>query len=214
VEFTEKPIFEAEYTTPLSNFVSDELDKARINFAFSNYRKIWDDEFSQEKDVCHIYGEENIFRYLPVKNMGFRVQENDNLADILLVIIAANTAGTTLSVSISENNPNIEIIRKVADSVHGIAGQTRNDSFFADTKIIIQDEATFIENMEQYERIRTVSPESSDAFYQKAAKLGQYIADSKPLIEGRVELLHYLKEQSIAYEYHRYGSVFRTFFSK
>ena len=28
-----------------------------------------------------------------------------------------------------------------------------------------------------------------------------------PVTEGRIELLHYLKEQSISYEYHRYGSI-------
>ena len=43
-------------------------------------------------------------------------------------------------------------------------------------------------------------------YYNEAAKLGSYIAMAQPLAEGRVELLHYLKEQSISYEYHRYGS--------
>ena len=44
------------------------------------------------------------------------------------------------------------------------------------------------------------------SYYKKAAKLGKYIATAKPLLEGRLELLHYLREQSISYEYHRYGS--------
>jgi RHH-type proline utilization regulon transcriptional repressor/proline dehydrogenase/delta 1-pyrroline-5-carboxylate dehydrogenase len=48
----------------------------------------------------------------------------------------------------------------------------------------------------------------TDAFYRKAAILGKYIANRKPLPEGRPELLLYLKEQSIAHEYHRYGSIF------
>ena len=195
VEFTEKSILDAEHSTALSDLVSDEYDKDRVNVAFSNYQKIWKEEFSQEKDVCHIYGEKNIFRYLPVKDIGFRVQNKDNLADILLVMIAANTTKATLSISISENNPNINDVRKAIISLYGI-------------KLVVQDETGFIEDMEEYERIRITSPEVSDALYQKAAKLGQYIADKKPLIEGRIELLHYLKEQSITYEYHRYGSIF------
>jgi RHH-type proline utilization regulon transcriptional repressor/proline dehydrogenase/delta 1-pyrroline-5-carboxylate dehydrogenase len=44
----------------------------------------------------------------------------------------------------------------------------------------------------------------------EAAKAGKYIACSKPIIEGRVEILHYVKEQSIAFEYHRYGSITDT----
>ena len=195
VEFTEKPILDAEQTTALSDLVSDEQDKDRVNFAFSNYQKVWKEEFSKEKDVSHIYGEENIFRYLPVKMMGFRVQETDNLADILLVMIAASTTRSGLMVSISESNPNLGVVRKAIENI----------SF---SIIDIQDESGFINDMEKYERIRVTSPEAPDALYQKAAQLGLYIADRKPLIEGRVELLHYLKEQSIAYEYHRYGSVF------
>jgi len=195
VEFTEKPILEAEQSTPLSNLVADEQDKDRVNFAFPNYQKVWEEEFSREKDVSHIYGEDNTFRYLPVKTMGFRVQEEDNLADIFLVMMAAHTAKTTLSVSISEGNPNLGVVRKAVKSL-------------SYSKIVIQEESEFINDMEKYERIRVTSSEASDAIYQKAAQLGTYIADRKPLVEGRIELLHYLKEQSIAYEYHRYGSIF------
>jgi len=197
VEFTEKQILDSEQTTELSHLVSDEQDKDRVNFAFASYRKSWDEEFSQEKDVSHVYGEENIFRYLPVKTVGFRVQETDNPADILLVMIAAATAKTALTVSILENNPNLEVIRKATTNLSGI-------------KIVIQDESGFIADMEKYERIRVASPEAPDALYQKAAQLGLYIADRKPLIEGRIELLQYLKEQSIACEYHRYGSILQN----
>jgi len=127
--------------------------------------------------------------------MGFRVRETDNSSDVLLVMMAAATTKTALSVSISESNPHLNVFRKAVGILSGI-------------KIVVQNEAGFIEDMEQYERIRITSPEVSDAFYQKAAKLGKYVADRKPLIEGRVELLHYVKEQSISYEYHRYGSIF------
>jgi RHH-type proline utilization regulon transcriptional repressor/proline dehydrogenase/delta 1-pyrroline-5-carboxylate dehydrogenase len=47
----------------------------------------------------------------------------------------------------------------------------------------------------------------STEFYKKAAILGKYVATAKPMTEGRLEMLHYLKEQSIAFEYHRYGSI-------
>lgn len=195
VEFSENEIPETESITVWSNFVPDKKDKDRINSAFINYQKIWQDEFSQEKDISHIYGEENIFRYLPLKSLGFRVRENDSPTDILLVLIAASTTGTPLFVSISKNNKNRNIIEKGIISVKGI-------------QIVIQEEHDFIKEMDQYERIRTVSSELPDAFYQKAAELGKHIAHNKPLIEGHLELLHYLKEQSIAYEYHRYGSIF------
>jgi len=195
IEFTEKPITDAEELVLFNGLLTDKQDRNRVSFAFDNYQRAWNEEFSQEKDVSHIYGEENTFRYLPVKNMGFRVQETDRLVDILLVMIAANMTKTDLLISIGKDNPNCETFRIMISALSGI-------------ELIIQDEAGFIDDMKKYERIRVISPETSDAIYQKAAKLGQYIADRKPLVEGRIELLHYLKEQSIAYEYHRYGSIF------
>jgi RHH-type proline utilization regulon transcriptional repressor/proline dehydrogenase/delta 1-pyrroline-5-carboxylate dehydrogenase len=195
VEFTENKMPEIEYSTVWSELLSNREDRDRVNFAFASYPKIWEDLFSQEKDISHIYGEENIFRYLPLKSLGFRVRENDSPADILLVLIASSTTGTPLLASISENNKNREIIEKAIE-------------FLRNIRIVVQEESDFIAEMDQYERIRTVSSELPDAFYQKAAELGKHIADNRPLIEGRLELLHYLKEQSIAYEYHRYGSIF------
>jgi RHH-type proline utilization regulon transcriptional repressor/proline dehydrogenase/delta 1-pyrroline-5-carboxylate dehydrogenase len=166
-----------------------------VNFGHASFEHARDEEFSQEKDVSHVCGEENIFRYLPLKSVGFRVADADNPADILLVMDAARMAGTPLAVSVSGDDPNLEMIKKAASLLPG-------------TTVVEQDESAFIDALEQYDRIRACSTGLSDALYQKAAKLGKYIADSKPLVEGRLEMLHYLKEQSIAYEYHRYGSVF------
>ena len=127
--------------------------------------------------------------------MAFRVQEEDHLEDVMLVLLASSMAKTPLVISISEANSLLSDIKKTATSLPGVT-------------VKIQDEADFIEEMDKYERVRTCSPNLSDAFYRKAAVLGKYIANVKPLIEGRLELLHYLKEQSITYEYHRYGSIF------
>ncbi|MDR2473290.1 MAG: aldehyde dehydrogenase family protein, partial [Tannerella sp.] len=163
---------------------TDKVTDNRLATAQKSYTEAFNDIFSKEEDVSQIYGEENNFRYLPLKKMCVRISETDDPTDAKMVIAAARSTGTPLIISASGN-------------IAGIEGA------------IIQDEAAFIADMSKYERIRALSPESlSDAIYQKAAELGLYIADAKPLTEGRIELLHYLKEQSIAFEYHRYGSIF------
>jgi len=195
VEFTEKEINSTTSPkSPLSDFVSDDKEKARLNYAYESYKQAWETEFSVEKDVNHIYGEENTFRYLPLKNVALRV-ENDELSDVLLVLYAAHIAKTPVTVSISGDDKKLSALEKAASTIMG-------------TKLIVQYEDAFIEDMDKYERIRTCSSDLSDAIYNKASKLGKHIASDKPLAEGRLELLHYLKEQSIAYEYHRYGSIF------
>ena len=186
--------YSSEFTRLCDSLFSDEKEKNRLNFAANSVYDTWESEFSKETDVSHIYGEENMFRYLPLKNLGFRIQESDSLLDTLIVMMSAHTVKTPLTVSISADDSKLEAVEKVAA--------------FLKHKVKKQSIDTFISEMDAYERVRTCSAELSDDFYTKAAKSGKHIASNKPLAEGRLELLHYLKEQSISYEYHRYGSIF------
>ncbi|MDU1905945.1 MAG: bifunctional proline dehydrogenase/L-glutamate gamma-semialdehyde dehydrogenase [Dysgonomonas sp.] len=196
VEFEEKEkLPDVLGNSRLTDLVSDEHSKKRLSYAAINYPQVWEKEFALERDVNHIYGESNIFRYLPLKNCILRVQPEDDLADIFLIIGAAKTTSTPLTISIPENDNKTNSIKKAA-------------SVLGNTSVIIQKESDFIAAMDKYERIRACSNNISEDVYKQAAKLGKHIASEKPLAEGRIELLHYLKEQSIAYEYHRYGSIF------
>ena len=161
----------------------------------ANYRQAWNNVFSKEEDVSHIYGEENTFRYLPLNSMALRIADADALNDALLVMLAANQTKTKLTVSLSDKHHQLEVIKAKVATFDGM-------------KLRLESEEDFINTMSTYERVRACSEILSDAVYQKAAELGLCIIDSAPLAEGRIELLHYLKEQSISFEYHRYGSIF------
>jgi len=58
------------------------------------------------------------------------------------------------------------------------------------------------------ERLRYAGPDRvSSAVRGVAAAAGVYLADEPVLAEGRIELLWYLREQSISHDYHRYGNL-------
>ncbi len=173
----------------------DDSDKARFESAVGSYWQNGGTEFSKERDVNHITGEENKFRYLPLKNCALRVQSSDKLCDVLMIIAASLVAETTITISIADNDPKCKDLQQLAENYY--------DIFLA----VVQDEASFINDMIKYERLRACSTGISDAIYKKAAELGKYIVTASPLAEGRVEILHYVKEQSISFEYHRYGSI-------
>jgi len=165
-------------------------DKLKYELAVCSYLKAYKTEFSVERDVNQLMGEQNIFRYLPVKNMLLRVSVNDLLSDVLMVVAASEISRTPLTVSFETGDPKADALK-----------------MFSTVTIIYQSELEFISSIEKYERIRSCSAELSLAVYEHAAKLGHYIATQQPVIEGRLELLHYLKEQSVSFEYHRYGSI-------
>jgi len=166
-------------------------DKLKYEMAVASYLKNYSDEFAVERDIYNLMGEQNIFRYLPLKNILFRIYESDSLTDVLMVLAAAKIAKTPLYISISKADDKLNLVKTLV-----------NQSF-----VLIQNEENFISSMNDFERIRTCSTDISLAVYNEATILGKYIAMQQPLVEGRIELLHYLKEQSVTFEYHRYGSI-------
>ena len=170
-------------------------ENIRFQNAVDSYLLNWKNEFSQERDIHHKMGEQNIFRYLPLKNIVLRVNETDELCDILMILTAAMIAKTPITLSMNGNEKQLQGLKNT------------NLSEFSH---IEQTESEFLKDMKKYERVRTCSNALSKEFYEHAAQLGKHIATAKPLAEGRLELLHYLKEQSIAFEYHRYGSITDT----
>jgi RHH-type proline utilization regulon transcriptional repressor/proline dehydrogenase/delta 1-pyrroline-5-carboxylate dehydrogenase len=58
------------------------------------------------------------------------------------------------------------------------------------------------------ERVRDAAPDRVPAAILAAAREpGRYVARAPVLAEGRIELLWYLREQSISHDYHRYGNL-------
>ena len=58
------------------------------------------------------------------------------------------------------------------------------------------------------DRIRYAAPDRVPSVVQQAAaETGVYLAAQPVLAEGRVELLWYVQEQSISFDYHRYGNL-------
>ncbi len=196
VEIVEKePIYSVSTNNKQFKSYAEKLnshENARFQTAVESYKLNWENEFSLELDINNLMGERNTFRYLALKSMALRVQATDNLCDISMILVAANIAGTPITVSINEDDFKLEILKNHATKEYSLK---------------IQSETEFLNEMNIYERIRTCTDKLSNEFYLEAAKLGKYVATAKPTIEGRLELLHYLKEQSIAFEYHRYGSI-------
>ena len=58
------------------------------------------------------------------------------------------------------------------------------------------------------DRLRYAHPDRvPKTIHQASAKLGKHISRHVPLTEGRIEMLRYLREQSISIDYHRYGNL-------
>ena len=163
-------------------------DKPAANTDYrKSYTEWYEREFRHPRNIQpKIRGEQNIFQYLPLKEgMVLRLFGDESMEHIEMVVLAAKIVGTPLTISADSNHP---LIGK-------LPADTRKES--------VED---FCRSIKRFERIRTISKNVPDAVFEAAAAADMYIAQELPVRDGRIELTHYIKEQSIANEYHRYGS--------
>ena len=154
-----------------------------------SYAEAWESEFRHPRDWNKCRGEQNVFRYLPVKGgMCLRLFKDDTNEQAEMIALAAKTAGTPLTISF---DPADDRTAALAATGARLKAQSLDD---------------FLNEMPSYERIRTCTADLPLAMYERAAACNKYIATARPVKDGRVELIHYIKEQSISFEYHRYGS--------
>ena len=157
----------------------------------TSYAEWYEREFRHPRNIQpKIRGEQNVFRYLPLTEGGMvlRLFGDETKEQVEMVCLAAQTVGTPLTVSADDGNA-------LLDAARTFGAKTVNENL-----------AAFCESIKKYERIRTISTEVPDIVFQAAANYDKYIAQALPVHDGRIELIHYIKEQSISNEYHRYGS--------
>ena len=163
----------------------------RSKHCIQKFHAAIDNEFSLEKDIHNIHGEQNIFRYLPDEKMAFRICSYDDIDDVLFVLYSSHMAGMKMYISIDKEFPMFSSIKRV----------------MPDGDFNHETDEEFMKKINKFEKVRFCTDEIGDEFFRKAAETGVYIICSKPVVEGRLELIHYFKEQSISYEYHRYGNI-------
>lgn len=161
---------------------------SRTNY-IKSYAQAYAQEFSQVRDINQLYGEQNVLRYLSLTNMVLRLFPEDTNEKAKMIALAAKTCGTPLTISFDPSDDRTNDLRATGC-------QLKKESL-----------AEFLKSMPEYERIRTCSPTIPMEMYERAAETNKYIATNPPVKDGRVELIHYIKEQSISFEYHRYGSI-------
>lgn len=111
------------------------------------------------------------------------------------MIIGANIVGIPLLVS-SDKDFGLDCVMDICASV-GLKAD-----------FIKEDATDFALKIPQIERVRYhAKPNREDIIYKNASANAKIIIATKPLINGRFELLYYHNEKSLSISYHRYGNL-------
>jgi RHH-type proline utilization regulon transcriptional repressor/proline dehydrogenase/delta 1-pyrroline-5-carboxylate dehydrogenase len=157
-----------------------------IRAAAGSYAYWWNQHFSVVHDPSQVMGESNLFRYRRIDGVLIRAQDRSELRPALLALIAARTCGVPAVLSISP-----------AASLHGRLPHG---------EVAVEGEQAFLWRAGQFERLRVFSGLSREGWV--AAHEGHSLVVEGPaLLHGRLELRHYLREQSVTQTTHRYGNL-------
>lgn len=156
----------------------------------ANYSYWWR-RMKQDRDPSKIVGQDNFFRYLPRKNIVLRLQKKSNPLDVLRVCAAVHTCGAKVEISCPTEQ-----------------GSFNWPELTSSLPLIEESEEQFLHRLKEggIARVRLVDP-ASEAILRAAAEFAVYVIDDPVLINGRLELLHYLREVALSIDYHRYGNL-------
>lgn len=154
--------------------------------AKASYQAAWETHFSRQHDPSQLLGERNIFRYRPIKRMVVRINSDTPLVNLFQVTAAADICGVPLTVSLPVDMP-------IPEALAGVI-------------IMPESGRALAEKIGNYERIRLLSPPSTLLLI--AAHKAHVPIHAEPVTaNGRLELRHYLREQSVTETRHRYGNL-------
>lgn len=159
-------------------------DRARFQASLKSYAFFWKHYFSKRFDTNKLLGQDNYFYYRPHEKVFLRVGLNDTLDDVKRIQFACRLTKTPLDISLPEISP-----------IKGTGWMRESDSEFL-TRI----------QQDGRPRVRLISTPSLDL--EKGLKaIAANVHLAPVMMNGRVELLHYLREVSFSYDYHRYGNL-------
>jgi RHH-type proline utilization regulon transcriptional repressor/proline dehydrogenase/delta 1-pyrroline-5-carboxylate dehydrogenase len=157
-------------------------------------------ETLKDHDTFQLIGQDNIRRYLPISQLRIRVTANDQTWDILARIAAALAAGCRVALSYPEG---------MHDSLLRWLEQ-HSQSFAGDLEFIEEADAGLAASLRQgwVERVRYAAAERVPIDIRHAAVTGMaYVADAPVSTHPELELMWYVREQSLSVDYHRYGNL-------
>lgn len=157
-------------------------------------------EIRQKHDTLRLIGQDNFRLYQPMTHIRIRVTHSDSLLSIIARAAAVIAVGGRAALSHAEGVQE--------DSLSVLEALTRE--WAADLEFVEESDDELVQAIRegQVDRVRFASPDNVPLSIRKAAEERFiYIADTPVSPSGRIELLWYVREQSLCVDYHRYGNL-------
>jgi len=175
------PLFLVPLVASLGSFKLTEIEQQIWKKSAENYA-YWAKILKKPIDLSLLIGQDNYFYHIPLEKVYARFDSLENLCSLLQVVAACLICQTPLEIS----------TKFPLSALAHIPG----------LRVIVEEEASLLQREPSH--IRLFSPPSPE-LKGGAAEIGAILNSQPVLANGRFELLHYLREISLSFNYHRYG---------
>lgn len=184
---------------PLMDWMEHNLQPEEFDHwqaSIGSYAFYWNHYFTQDHDPSLVLGQDNILHYASHALLTLRMQASDTLFDVARVVAAALITGVPLEVS-GEGEMFFPFL------------QAPWRSRVPSVCFVEESQEKFLNRVykNQIKRIRLISSVKETGLQEGLANIGCHYVIAPVLANGRLELLHYLREVSLSYDYHRYGNL-------
>jgi RHH-type transcriptional regulator, proline utilization regulon repressor / proline dehydrogenase / delta 1-pyrroline-5-carboxylate dehydrogenase len=176
-----------------------ELEWQQLLSAVLDYDRFATADIRKSHDSLRLIGQDNIRRYQPMTHIRIRLTESDSWLDIFARAAAVVAAGgrATISHANGIHEDAVEVLEQLTEEWAG------------DMEFLEESDEELIAAIRggQVDRVRYANSVVPLAVRQAADDMFVYVADAPVSSAGRVELLWYVREQSLCFDYHRYGNL-------
>lgn len=161
-----------------------------VQASLQSYEEAWQSHFGKGHDPSGIRGQMNIFRYRPTQIL-LRFAHDARVVDLLRALGALQICGCDYRLSVAP---------QAKEKVHPLLSGPFK------CEVSYEEDEAFYEAMHKCGRIRLLGTPTAE-MYRAAQKADRHLAAAAVLSHGRLELINYLREQSLSVETHRYGNL-------
>ncbi|MCK8670907.1 proline dehydrogenase family protein [Rhodococcus sp. HM1] len=168
-----------------------EAEREFLRRSFASDARVWRTEFSLARDVSALTAERNLFRYRPVR-VHVRLGARGTAVELLRVLGAAARCGA--SVDVSTTAPlSSETTRVIGTFV---------------TSLAIETDAAWLNRIGRPapDRIRLIGGDTRALAENLYGRPGTAVYHNRVTESGRLEMLPFLREQSVSITAHRFGT--------
>ncbi len=167
-------------------------DSEMLQRCFADDARAWRTEFGVARDVSGLVVERNLLRYLPAR-VCVRLGENGRPGDLVRVLGAAARAGARVEVSSA-----LAIPCAVLSAVEGVVDRS-----------VIENDGEWLDRISSAGpmRVRMIGGDPHALTERLGTRCDLVLWDHPVTESGRVEMLPFLREQSVSITAHRFGTL-------